>query len=119
MKSGEPCHTPFGDFRLTRYPARRDEPLQAWCAADLLLLEEIHRLGTPGPDILVVNDEQGALCVALEPGELWTDSALRWVQSTKAEKRTAKAKNGVFSTNSRRRRSRTVLSEIAKRSNGQ
>jgi len=76
MNSGAPCHTPFGDFRLARYPARRDEPLQAWCAADLLLLEEIHRLGTPGPDILVVNDEQGALCVALEPGELWTDSAL-------------------------------------------
>jgi 16S rRNA G1207 methylase RsmC len=76
MTSGEPCHTPFGDFRLGRYPARRDEPLQAWCAADLLLLEEIHRLGIPGPDILVVNDEQGALCVALEPRELWTDSAL-------------------------------------------
>ena len=76
MTGGESCHTPFGDFRLGRYPARRDEPLQAWSAADLLLLEEIHRRGIPGPDILVVNDEHGALCVALEPRELWTDSAL-------------------------------------------
>ncbi|MEE4146089.1 MAG: methyltransferase [Halieaceae bacterium] len=76
MTPGEPCHTPYGDFRLARYPARRDEPLQAWCAADLLLLDEIHRLGTPGADILVANDEHGALCVALQPRELWTDSAL-------------------------------------------
>ena len=76
MSSAEFCHTPFGDFRLGRYPARRDEPLRAWCAADLLLLEEIHRLRTPGPQILVVNDEQGSLCVALQARELWTDSAL-------------------------------------------
>ena len=61
MTSGNLCQTPFGAFRLTRYPARREEPLQAWCAADLLLLEEIHRLETPGTDILVVNDEHGAL----------------------------------------------------------
>ncbi len=70
------CHTPFGDFRLRRYPARRDEPLLAWCAADLLLLEEIHRRGATGGDILVVNDEHGALCVALQARALWTDSAL-------------------------------------------
>ena len=76
MSNSELCQTPFGDFHLGRYPARRDEPLQAWCAADILLLEEIHRRGTPGPDILAVNDEQGALCVALQPRELWTDSAL-------------------------------------------
>ena len=76
MTSGNLCQTPFGAFRLTRYPARREEPLQAWCAADLLLLEEIHRLETPGTDILVVNDEHGALCVALQPCGLWTHSAL-------------------------------------------
>jgi 16S rRNA G1207 methylase RsmC len=71
------CQTPFGDFRLCRYPARRDEPLQAWCAADLLLLEEVHRLGDAGAaETLVVNDEHGALCVALQPAALWTDSAL-------------------------------------------
>lgn len=70
------CRTPNGDFRLLRYPARRDETLQAWCAADLLLLEEIHRREIPGAEVLVVNDDHGALCVALQPLALWTDSAL-------------------------------------------
>ena len=70
------CATPFGDFRLHRYPARRDEPLQAWCAADILILDEIHRIGLPLADALVVNDEHGTLSVALQAGALWTDSAL-------------------------------------------
>ncbi len=70
------CKTPFGNFRLLRYPARRDEPLQAWCAADLLLLDEVHRLAVPAKDILVVNDEHGMLGVALVPSAVWTDSAL-------------------------------------------
>jgi len=68
--------TPFGKVDLLRYPARRDEPLQAWCAADTLLLEHIHALGLPGRDVLVVNDEHGALSVALQGGSLWSDSAL-------------------------------------------
>jgi 16S rRNA G1207 methylase RsmC len=68
--------TPFGDFRLRRYPARREEPLQAWCAADTLLLEQIHRLGLPGREVLVANDEHGALSVVLQARALWTDSAL-------------------------------------------
>lgn len=70
------CHTPFGEFSLLRHPARQEEPLRAWCAADLLLLEEAHGTGIPGDDILVVNDEHGALSVALQPRALWTDSAL-------------------------------------------
>ncbi|MBP6723236.1 MAG: class I SAM-dependent methyltransferase [Halioglobus sp.] len=70
------CRTPYGEFRLLRYPARRDEALVAWCAADLLLLEEIHRRQVPGADILVVNDEHGVLGVALQPQAMWTDSAL-------------------------------------------
>jgi 23S rRNA (guanine1835-N2)-methyltransferase len=68
--------TPYGSFELQRYPARRAEPLQAWCNADSLLLDEIHSRSIPGDSILVVNDEQGALCVALQPLALWTDSAL-------------------------------------------
>ena len=76
MSSTEICQTPFGAFRLRRYPARRNESLLAWCAADLLLLEEINRLGIPGNQTLVVNDEHGALTVALQPQALWTDSAL-------------------------------------------
>lgn len=68
--------TPYGAFQLNCYPARPDERLIAWCSADTLLLEETHQRGTPGPGILVVNDLHGALCVALEPQALWTDSAL-------------------------------------------
>jgi len=67
---------PQGEFELRRYPARRAEPLQAWCAADMLLLEEVERRGLSGAHCLVVNDEHGALCVALAPPQLWTDSAL-------------------------------------------
>lgn len=70
------CSTPYGDYRLRRYPTRRDEPLQAWCAADLLLLEELHRLGVRGDQLLVVNDDHGALAVPLQPAAVWTDSAL-------------------------------------------
>jgi 23S rRNA (guanine1835-N2)-methyltransferase len=68
--------TPYGSFEVQRYPARRAEPLQAWCNADSLILEEIHSRSIPGNNILVVNDEQGALGVALQPLASWTDSAL-------------------------------------------
>jgi 23S rRNA (guanine1835-N2)-methyltransferase len=68
--------SPYGDFRLARYPARSNEALQAWCSADLLLLEEVHRHGMGDRPILAVNDAYGALSVALQPQALWTDSAL-------------------------------------------
>ena len=67
---------PYGSFVLQRYPARQLEPLQAWCAADTLLLEECHTRDIAADTTLVVNDEHGALCVALQPAALWTDSAL-------------------------------------------
>lgn len=77
MAAADTCYqTPYGKFELARYPSRRREPLQAWCAADTLLLAEAHRLATPAADILVVNDEHGALCVPLQATALWTDSAL-------------------------------------------
>jgi 16S rRNA G1207 methylase RsmC len=68
--------TPFGHFELKRYPARRRESLRAWCAADILLLEEARRLSVAGANTLVVNDDFGALCLALSPRGLWTDSSL-------------------------------------------
>ena len=71
-----PLQSPYGTFDLARYPSRPGEPLLAWCAADTLLLEEVYQRGTPGSAILVVNDAHGALCVALQPQALWTDSAL-------------------------------------------
>lgn len=64
---------PQGKFELQRYPARKQEPLQAWTSADLLLLEAA---AASTGQCLVVNDEHGALATALEPGAVWTDSAL-------------------------------------------
>ena len=69
-------NTSFGTFDLLRYPPRPREPLRAWCAADELLLEEVQGLGVPSNQVLVANDEQGALCTALQPRALWTDSAM-------------------------------------------
>lgn len=68
--------TPYGTFGLKPYPSRPNERLLAWSTADTLLLEETHRRRTSGSKILVANDMHGALCVALEPNMLWTDSAL-------------------------------------------
>ena len=68
--------TPYGSFALRRYPVRRTETLRAWCGADTLLLEEAHRRAVAPAQTLVVNDTHGALCIALQPRALWTDSAL-------------------------------------------
>jgi 23S rRNA (guanine1835-N2)-methyltransferase len=82
--------TPFGAFDLARYPSRPNEALLAWCSADSLLLEEVHRSRVTSSHILAVNDAHGALCVALQPRALWTDSALAAVamrRNTKANSR--------------------------------
>lgn len=67
---------PQGRFQLRRYPHRTRETLQAWCAADSLLLDEAVQHAHSGASTLVVNDEHGALCTALQPRTLWTDSWL-------------------------------------------
>ncbi len=64
---------PQGKFELRRYPARKQESLQAWCSADALLLEAA---ATSNGKSLVVNDDHGALSLPLAPTTLWTDSAL-------------------------------------------
>jgi 23S rRNA (guanine1835-N2)-methyltransferase len=68
--------TPLGAFRLRRYPQRPRDTLQAWNSADALLIEAIHKEFPAGADVLVANDDQGALSVALSPTSIWTDSAL-------------------------------------------
>jgi 16S rRNA G1207 methylase RsmC len=65
-----------GSYELHRYPSRRLETLRAWNTADLLLIELLVASQWQAEATLVVNDEQGALTVALEPGAFWTDSAL-------------------------------------------
>ena len=68
--------SPFGSVQLQRYPTRRQERLRAWCSADELLLDALYGLAFPGEQVLVANDEHGALTVSVNPRALWTDSAL-------------------------------------------
>ena len=74
------CQSALGDYRLQRYPARRNEQLRAWTGADILLLDAVAALPSRPAAALVVNDEHGALCTALAGCDiattLWTDSAL-------------------------------------------
>lgn len=70
--------TANGNFNLHRRPLRRRELLQAWDAADSLLIEHVNQLGlSENCEILVVNDDFGALCTALSQFKcsLWSDSA--------------------------------------------
>src|ERR1043165_8769601 len=53
------------EFDLQRYPRRAKETLQAWDAADKLLLKELEAHGTPPGNRLIVNDSWGALSTAL------------------------------------------------------
>ena len=58
---------PQGQFTLNRYPARKNEQLRAWDAADEYLLLQIHEqdLLAKSPKILILNDAFGALSIAL------------------------------------------------------
>lgn len=77
--------TPLGDYRLERYPRPPTAQLQAWCAADLLLLEALQAQGTFAADqVLVVNDEHGALSIPLAGSSIWTDSRLSELAITKS-----------------------------------
>ncbi|MFK7993226.1 MAG: methyltransferase [Granulosicoccus sp.] len=75
-------NTPFGRLRLKRWPESTDKSLQAWDAADELLLAHIHEhqsgLLTSGGRILICNDAHGALGCALQEFNptVWSDSFL-------------------------------------------
>jgi 23S rRNA (guanine1835-N2)-methyltransferase len=66
----------WGNYHLQRYPARPGSALQAWNSADELLLEAARDSGMEPAQTLLVNDEHGALFVALPGAALWTDSFL-------------------------------------------
>ncbi|MEE4462855.1 50S rRNA methyltransferase, partial [Azotobacter chroococcum] len=58
--------TPFARLELQRQPPRRDDPLQAFDAADEYLLQHLHAQGLPAQArVLVLNDAFGALACAL------------------------------------------------------
>ena len=71
-----PFHHPWGQLALQRWPRRRNETLQAWDNADLYLLNTLAERGLPvseadeaakaGARTLVLNDQQGALALALQ-----------------------------------------------------
>ncbi len=70
---------PFkADLNLERYPATRDDTLQAWDSADELLLQHLFTRELKGKRILIVNDAFGALACALSDFEVdsYTDSFL-------------------------------------------
>jgi 23S rRNA (guanine1835-N2)-methyltransferase len=55
----------IGQFQLERYPKRAKETLQAWDAADKLLLRQLEACGEITGTVLVVNDAWGALATPL------------------------------------------------------
>jgi len=80
-KESNILHSPQGDFRLSRYPVRRRDPLRAWDAADEYLLRHLDESGAEPGRTLVVNDGFGALSVALAGScsvMMQSDSYLAW-----------------------------------------
>ena len=59
--------SPFGQFQLSRYPKRAKETLRAWDAADEFILNQIseENLLHKESKVLIINDQFGALSVAL------------------------------------------------------
>ncbi len=68
--------TPFGSYKLQRFPLQKDEPLRAWDAADELLLKHIAVHNLAKTPTLIVNDLFGALTVNLHKftSTHWSDS---------------------------------------------
>ena len=58
--------------RLKRYPLRKNDLLQAWDAADELMLQHAETLALAGKKILIINDQFGALSCGLKNFEITT-----------------------------------------------
>lgn len=69
-------HSFAGDFTLLRRPPTPGLPLQAWDAADEYLLTAMQPQCAPEHRVLVVNDQFGALAVAVHGCQVhsWSDS---------------------------------------------
>ena len=67
---------PFGSFDLRRRPAHHDKSLRAWDAADEYLLETLKCTLAHNCNVLVINDQFGALALALQNSRVcsWNDS---------------------------------------------
>ncbi len=81
-------------LNLKRYPETRDQSLQAWSAADELILSWLKDNTLASHlRILVINDQFGALSVCLNnyQGQYWTDSYLSAQAITKNQKNNLQA----------------------------
>src|SRR5689334_21085457 len=73
--------TPFKtNLKLQRYPYNKKDLLQAWDAADELILKHLSGQDLKIKRILILNDQYGALSCALEGFEItsYTDSYLSY-----------------------------------------
>jgi 23S rRNA (guanine1835-N2)-methyltransferase len=69
--------TPFQiDPKLRRYPVRKGELLQAWDAADEILLAHVAASESVGKKILIIGDSFGALSLGIPGATSYTDSFL-------------------------------------------
>src|SRR5437773_11783776 len=91
----ERLRVPQGEFDLARYPTRANESLRAWDAADEFLLRYLAVRGSEAADvageILIVNDNWGALSTALANHHPWmlSDSYLAHIATHKNLERNA------------------------------
>ena len=87
-------HLQLDERRITlrRHPLRQREKFQAWDGADRYMLH--HRMKHFLPPLLVVNDEFGAMALAVgDSVYLWSDSWLskyNWQQNAKLNRQQAK-----------------------------
>lgn len=67
--------TPFATLELHRQPEQRDDPLQAFDAADEYLLNHLHSVGLTAQErVLILNDSFGALACSLANQAVVTSS---------------------------------------------
>ncbi len=67
----EPFSSHFGSFELLPLHHHPKSPLQAWNAADELILSHITELTLDKPRALLVNDQYGALAISLHQWQPW------------------------------------------------
>jgi 23S rRNA (guanine1835-N2)-methyltransferase len=98
------CDTAFGALALDRYPPTRNPTLQPFDAADLYLLQEASTQCVAETRVLVVNDQFGALAVALAVAgqrvTSWSDSCLAELALQENLRRNGLAEDAVQFVNS-------------------
>ena len=81
----EQCSNAYGTFQLQRLPLQKNQTLRAWDAADEYLLNycDENKLLTADSNILIINDQFGALNTSLNQFETksWSDSYINELSS--------------------------------------